>query len=122
MTTKTSQNSRNTVLKEVQSILADIMSDNGIFYLWQVFDNKTYSLRTYAEWKKEYREDEEISEVIEKIGDVLETRVVIWAMEKRINVTMAMFHLKNNFKWADKIEANARDRKLPTTNLWDLDL
>ncbi len=94
------------VLVEVNSILTEIQSDSEIFYLWQVFEKRRYSQQRYSEWKKEHDGNEEISEAIKKIKEILETRVVVWAMKKELHVTMTIFHLKNNYKWTDKGREN----------------
>lgn len=92
------------VLNEVQSILSEIQGELEIFYLWQVFEKRPYSLQRFSEWKKEHEDNEEISEAIKKIKEILETRVVVGAMKKELHVTMTIFHLKNNYKWTDKRE------------------
>lgn len=84
-------------------MLKEILDNAAIFYLWQIFDQKEYSMQRYSEWRNEYWEDEEISETIKKIGDLLETRVVVGALKKELHPTMTIFHLKNNFKWTDKV-------------------
>ncbi len=120
MITKPKIYTRDFVLKEVTDMLNEIREDKDIFFLWQVFEKKSYSIKRYSEWKKEHSKDEEISETIEKIHDILETRVVIGAMKKSLHVTMTIFHLKNNFKWTDKVEINQKNAH-PVPILWNPD-
>lgn len=120
MITKPKIYTRDFVLKEVTDILNEIREDKDIFFLGQVFEKKNYSIKRYSEWRKEYSKDEEISETIEKISDTLESRVVTGAMKKSLHVTMAIFHLKNNFKWTDKVEINQKGGH-PLPILWNPD-
>jgi hypothetical protein len=40
------------------------------------------------------------------LKEILETRAVKWAITNKLNPTMTIFHLKNNYKenWKDKSE------------------
>ncbi len=104
------------VLQEVQEILATILSDSDIFYLWQVFEKRDYSQQRYSEWRKEYRENKEISEAMIRIREILETRVVVGAMKRELHPTITVFHLKNNYKWSDKMEIDQKNTNF--TVLW----
>jgi len=117
MITKPTKYTPEFVLQEVQEMLSEVRSDPNIFYLGQLFDRRDYSMQRYSEWRKKYTQDDEISEAIEKIGDMLETRVVVGAMKKELHPTITVFHLKNNFKWSDKVE-ESRNRPLPIPILW----
>lgn len=108
------------VLKEVQDILGSIQTDSGIFYLWQVFESRPYSQQRYSEWKKEYKDNIEISEAIERIWEILETRVVVGAMKRELHPTITVFHLKNNYKWSDKVEIDQRNTNLTMLWVWEL--
>ncbi len=112
MITKPTKYTPEFVLQEVQEMLSEVRNDTNIFYLGQLFDRRDYSMQRYSEWRKEYTQDDEISETIEKIGDMLETRVVVGAMKKELHPTITVFHLKNNFKWSDKVD-EVRNRPLP---------
>lgn len=117
MITKPTKYTPEFVLQEVQEMLSEVRSDPNIFYLGQLFDSRDYSMQRYSEWRKKYTQDDEISEAIEKIGDMLETRVVVGAMKKELHPTITVFHLKNNFKWSDKVE-EVRNRPLPIPIMW----
>jgi len=41
-------------------------------------------------------------------------------MKKSLHVTMTIFHLKNNFKWTDKVEINQKNAH-PVPILWNPD-
>lgn len=120
MITKPTVYTEEFVLKEVQEMLAMIRNDTSIFYLWQVFEKREYSQQRYSEWRKDYRENEEISEAMERIWEILETRVVVGAMNRELHPTISVFHLKNNYKWSDKVEIDQRNTNF--TVLWEREL
>lgn len=120
MITKPTTYTEEFVLKEVQEMLAMICSDTNIFYLWQIFEKREYSQQRYSEWKKEFRENEEISEAMVRIWEVLETRVVVGAMKRELHPTITVFHLKNNYKWSDKVEIDQRNTNFTMLWIWEL--
>lgn len=121
MITKPIKYTKEFVLQEVQYIIQEIRADKDIFYLGQVFDKRDYCIQRYSEWRKEFSEDEEISEAIKKIWDILETRVVVGAMKKELHPTITIFHLKNNFKWSDKFEIDQRNtNKISASEFWEM--
>ncbi len=67
MLTKPKIYTRDFVLSEVQNMLQETRDNIDIFYLGQLFDRRDYSLQRYSEWRKEFTQDEEISETINKI-------------------------------------------------------
>ncbi len=119
MITKPTKYTREFVFQEVRSMLADIRKSPDIFFLGQVFETKDYSMQRFSEWKKDFEDDEEISEAIKKIREVLESRVVVSAMKKELNPAMVIFHLKNNHWWRDKAE-NGENENKPIEITWSL--
>lgn len=118
MITKPTKYTPEFVLQEVKSILSEVREDQNVYYLWQVFEKREYSLQRFSEWSNTFSLDEEISETIKKIKEILETRVVVGAMKKELHVTMTIFHLKNNYKWTDKtVEPWTDGRPIPI--LWN---
>jgi len=61
-------------------------------------------MQRFSEWRSTFENNEEISEAIERIKELLETRVVVGAMKKELHSTITIFHLKNNYHWVDKTE------------------
>lgn len=120
MITKPTKYTREFVLQEVQSIIQEIRADKDIFYLGQIFDKRNYCLQRYSEWRNEFTDDEEISETIKKIWDILETRVVVGAMKKELHPTITIFHLKNNFKWNDKVEIDQKNTLMSASDFWKM--
>lgn len=120
MITKPTTYTETFVLREVQEILATIRSDSAIFYLWQVFEKRDYSQQRYSEWKRDYKENQEISEAMVRIWEILETRVVVGAMKRELHPTITVFHLKNNYKWSDKMEVDQRNTNFTMLWIWEL--
>ena len=120
MITKPTTYTEEFVLQEVREILATILSDSGIFYLWQVFESRPYSQQRYSEWKRDYKGNQEISEAMERIWEILETRVVVGAMKRELHTTITVFHLKNNYKWSDKVEIDQRNTNFTMLWIWEL--
>jgi len=104
MITKPTRYTEKFVLQEIQSMLIEIKNTADIFFLGQVFEERDYSMQRFSEWKEKFKDNEEISEAIKRIQELLETRVVVGTMKKELNPTIAIFHLKNNYKWNDKIQ------------------
>lgn len=96
------------VLNELTLLLKTLKEDKDIVYLWELFINKDYSRQRFSEWLTEYNTNEEIKEISDTIKEILETRAVKWAITNKLNPTMTIFHLKNNYKdnWKDKSEVD----------------
>lgn len=103
------------VLEEMKSMVTLIRGNPEIVYIWELFDNKSYSRQRFSEWVKEYNGNEEIKEISDTIKELLETRAVKGAMTNKLNGTMTIFHLKNNYDWKDKSEVDSNNK-----NSWEL--
>ncbi len=103
------------VLEEMKSMVTLIRGNPDIVYIWELFDNKSYSRQRFSEWVKEYNGNEEIKEISDTIKELLETRAVKGAMTNKLNGTMTIFHLKNNYDWKDKSEVDSNNK-----NSWEL--
>lgn len=120
MITKPTTYTEEFVLREVREILNTIQNDLSIFYLWQVFEKRDYSQQRYSEWRKDYKGNQEISEAMVRIWEILETRVVVGAMKRELHPTITVFHLKNNYKWSDKMEIDQRNTNFTMLWIWEL--
>lgn len=110
------------VLEEMKSLLAIVRNNPEIVYIWELFDNKSYSRQRFSEWVKTYSDNEEIKEISDTIKGILETRAVKWAMTNKLNGTMTIFHLKNNYDWKDKseVDSNVKGELNIATLLWQI--
>ena len=110
------------VLEEMKSMVSLIRGNPDIVYIWELFDNKSYSRQRFSEWVKTYSDNEEIKEISDTIKELLETRAVKGAMTNKLNGTMTIFHLKNNFDWKDKseVDSNVKGELNIATLLWQI--
>ena len=90
------------IFAEIPAILEEIENNKSIIYLGEVFEKKAYSFRRFSEWGKKYEDSKKISDTIAKIKEILESRINVRALKGNLNVTMAVFNLKNNYNWVDK--------------------
>ena len=109
MKTKDTIYTQEFVRQELKSILDMILSDKSIVYIGEVFENKDYSRQRYSEWKESYKDDEEITDTIDRITNILESRVNVGALRNNLNSTVAIFNLKNNYGWKDKTESEVKN-------------
>ena len=110
------------VLEEMKSMVNLIRGNPDIVYIWELFDNKSYSRQRFSEWVKTYSGNEEIKEISDTIKELLETRAVKGAMTNKLNGTMTIFHLKNNYDWKDKseVDSNVKGELNIATLLWQI--
>lgn len=108
------------VLNELNLLLTTIKENTDIVYIWELFENKNYSRQRYSEWVKEYKDNEEIQRLSDTIKEILETRAVKGALTNKLNPTITIFHLKNNYNWKDKTEIEQTNTNYNfTSNLED---
>lgn len=108
METKPTIYTEDFVRAEVKKLLDILKIKTEYIFLWELIDDMPYSRQRFSEWEKDFSYDEEISDTIKKIKDILESRAATWAMKGDLNATMTIFHLKNNYKWIDKSEKDIR--------------
>jgi len=101
------------VLGELNSFLERLREDKDreIIYINQLFEKKTYCVQCFSEWANNFEKNEEISEAIKKVKEVLQSRVVTGMMKNKLNPTGCIFHLKNNYGWKDKQDINLGGQK-----------
>jgi hypothetical protein len=85
---------------EEQAINPDIL------VIGQLFEDKDYSQQRFSEWATEFKDCQGISESIKRIKKRFENRVNVGALKGKLNATMAIFNLKNNYDWKDKSETD----------------
>lgn len=107
------------VFNELKLLLQTLKEDKEIVYLWELFIDKDYSRQRFSEWLTEYNTNEDIKEISDTIKEILETRAVKWAITNKLNPTMTIFHLKNNYKdnWKDKSEVDTNLKWSLETNI-----
>lgn len=94
------------VKNEVEKILEEAMENKELTVLGEIFENKAYSSQRFSEWAEKFKNNDEISESIKKIKDLFENRVNVGGLKNKLNPTMTIFNLKNNYGWKDKNETD----------------
>lgn len=92
------------VLNEVRSIFAEVCENKEIVYIGEVFEKRKYPRQNYSEWASKFKDNEEISDTIKAIDGMLESRVNTGGLKGKLNATMTIFNLKNNYGWKDQQE------------------
>jgi hypothetical protein len=63
----------------------------------------------FRDWGEKYGEDEDISQSVLEMKEILESRLVSSALRKTVDPFVAQFILKNNYGYADDPKQSARD-------------
>jgi hypothetical protein len=93
------------ILAQLEDILFTIKEDQNIVFLSQIFEQKSYSQKRFMERVREYSEKNyDISELANKINEILQDRIALKGLLKDFNPIMAIFCLKNNYNWKDSHE------------------
>jgi hypothetical protein len=98
------------VREEVIKILEEVRENKELTVIGEIFENKAYSSQRFSEWAEKFKNNDEISESIKKIKNVFENRVNIGGLKGKLNPTMSIFNLKNNYGWRDKTEVDQNIR------------
>ncbi len=96
------------VSSELSAMIEEIKANPEIIYIGQLFDNRVYSRQRFSEWLDKFKDNGGISDAIKKIEDMLETRAAVGGMTGKLNPTVTIFHLKNNYKWVDRSEIDTK--------------
>jgi hypothetical protein len=106
MVTKPTIYTEEFVLQEVNSLLKELRDDKDIVYKGQLFEHRKYSMQRYSEWAAKFEYHTEISETIEKIDELLLTRINMGGLKNELNAGMTKFNLINNYDWKEKNETD----------------
>lgn len=104
--TKPQKYTREFVLLELKDMHKQVLNDLGVFFIGQLFENRDYSRQRFSEWSNVYKKDSEISDIIKRIEELLETRLVTGGLTSALNPTLTIFTLKNKHSWKDKNETD----------------
>ena len=108
------------VLQELKSLLDILKANPDIIYIWELFEHKDYTRQRFSEWTTMYYpNNKEIVWLSDTIKGILESRAVKWAMTNKLNSTMTIFHLKNNYDWKDKSEVDNNNKGELILNWWN---
>ena len=89
------------VLKEAESMYLELTRDKGvaggheIYFVGQLFIGKPYTRQRFSEWMEKFKDDQKISDILEKINEVLEARLWAGGLHGILNAGMTKFLLVN---------------------------
>lgn len=79
---------RDSIYNELLLLIEKLRDNKWIFTINDLIDDKEYSTSTYYYWMAAYQRDKEINDLIQKIEDILENRLIKWAMSWVLNNRM----------------------------------
>ena len=92
-----------TVLKVLNQIFQNV-KDDKIVYLGIALANINLYSDIWNDWSNKFKEEKEVSLSIKTVEGQIEANLLSQAFENKINSTIAIFVLKNKYKWSDKQE------------------
>ncbi len=73
------------------------------YFTWHdLIRDRPYSRQRISEWREKFKDEPKFSDTLKKIDEELENRLFKFALVNKVNPTMAIFSLKNNYGWKDK--------------------
>ena len=106
-------------VKEQLKILLEEATWESYLTMSKMFENKEYSQQRFSEWAEKYSNNYEISESIKKIKEIFQNKINEGALRGKLNATMAIFNLKNNYGWKDKTEQDLNVKSVSLTELFN---
>lgn len=92
------------VKAELDDLLNTVKTNKSLVVMGELFEDKPYSAQRFSDWQEKFKDDSGIMESIKKIKDIFENRVNVGGLTNKLNPTMCIFNLKNNYNWKDKQE------------------
>jgi hypothetical protein len=105
-------------LKEIllfkERLFSDGGGENGLkYFTWHdLVRDRPYSRQRISEWREKYKDKPKLSDTLKKIDEELENRLFKFALVNKVNPTMAIFSLKNNFGWKDRQDITSGDKPI----------
>lgn len=105
MITKPTKYTPEFVKSELKAMLQEAIEERFVV-IGQLFETRDYSLQRFSEWEHDFPEHPEISESIKKIKQIFENTINAGALTGKLNPTMTIFNLKNNYGWKDQTQTD----------------
>ncbi|SDJ95522.1 DNA-packaging protein gp3 [Pedobacter sp. ok626] len=93
------------VLDHLTQILQKVKTDK-IFYLGVALAELDLYHQVWSEWTKKFETDKQVSDTIKRIEGLIEANILQLAGSNKMNTAIAIFVLKNKYKWSDKHEVD----------------
>ena len=91
--------------KEMKAILKEVLEDEKIVYINQLFVGRSYSRQRYYDWQKNYPNQKGITDTARKVNEILESRIVVGSINGGFSAKMSTLLLTNKFGWKVKTES-----------------
>jgi hypothetical protein len=90
-------------MNELDEMQKYLNSEDGsdLVFLSELCLYRGYSHQKWSEISNKFEKEKEIIDIIKKIEETLENRLYKAALTNQVNATMAIFGLKNKYKWKD---------------------
>jgi len=92
-----------TTLKLLSRILLDVKKDK-IFYLGIALAQIDLYPQIWEHWQTKFKDDTDVIVAIKRVESQIEANLLQQSATNKINATIAIFVLKNKYKWSDKQE------------------
>ncbi|MDD4515655.1 hypothetical protein [Massilibacteroides sp.] len=98
---------REKALELVEEALQILMDNEELFCAGEVAAIQKQYRQLYGYLFEKF-DDEVFNTIKNRFENILETRMYVLGAKNKINPTMAIFGLKNNFNWKDKTEVDTK--------------
>jgi len=92
-----------TLLKVLHTFYNDIR-DEKIVYLGIILAKYQLYNDIWSDWTNKFKDDQVVSLTIKRVEALIEANLLEQALSNKVNSTIAIFVLKNKYRWADKQE------------------
>lgn len=93
------------VIDHLAQILHDVQ-ENRIVYLGIALANIDLYSEVWNDWSNKFSADKQVSLAIKKVESKIEANLLSQALSSKVNPAVAIFVLKNKYKWSDKQEVD----------------
>lgn len=93
------------VLRALNSIYGDV-ENNKIVYLGIAIANINLYSDVWVHWQEKFSDDREVIRAVKRIEAKIEANLLSQALTNKVNSAVAIFVLKNKYKWSDKQEVD----------------
>ena len=95
--------------KEVLSMMSKIEAaakKPTCYYLGSALVEVGLYKEIWSRWEEKFKTDDVVSQSIKRINQIFEAKLFSAALSGSVNSTVAIFGLKNNHEWKDKVETD----------------
>ncbi|RAJ24985.1 terminase small subunit [Pedobacter cryoconitis] len=94
---------KTTVIKALNKIYFHVEDNKVVYLAISLVDSELYP-DIWQYWTTKFKDDDEVIRAIKRIEAKIEANLLSQALTNKVNATVAIFVLKNKYKWSDKQE------------------